>query len=77
VQKDGVEPVPSESSVYRALRRARLIDEKARRKKIPTYKRWVRCRSMELWQMDVVGSASLAAPMPSETLNTDICIDAF
>jgi hypothetical protein len=39
--------------------RAGLIEEKARRKKLPTYKRWERGRSMELWQMDVVGGVLL------------------
>ena len=57
--KEGVEPLPSESSVYRALRRSGLIEEKARRKILPTYKRWERGRSMELWQMDVVGGVLL------------------
>ena len=42
LQKEGVDPLPSESSVYRALVRAGLIDEKSRRKKLPTYKRWER-----------------------------------
>lgn len=59
LQREGVTPLPSESSVYRALRRAGLIEQKARRKKIPAYKRWERGRSMELWQMDVVGGVLL------------------
>ena len=36
-----------------------LIEPKARRKKLPTYKRWERGRPMELWQMDVVGGVLL------------------
>jgi transposase InsO family protein len=59
LQKEGVEPLPSESSVYRALKRSGLIEEKAKRKKLPTYKRWERGRPMELWQMDVVGGVLL------------------
>jgi len=59
LEKEGVTPLPSISSVYRALRRSGLIEEKARRKKLPTYKRWERGRPMELWQMDVVGGLLL------------------
>jgi transposase InsO family protein len=57
--REGWDPVPSPSSIYRALRRSGLIEEKARRKKLPTYKRWERGRPMELWQMDVVGGVLL------------------
>jgi transposase len=59
LQREGVKPLPSESAVYRALRRSGLIEEQARRKKLPTHKRWERGRSMELWQMDVVGGLLL------------------
>ena len=59
LRREGVTPLPSESSIYRALRRSGLIEEKARRKKLPTYKRWERGRPMELWQMDVVGGVLL------------------
>jgi transposase InsO family protein len=56
----GVEPVPSESGVYRALVRLSLIDPAARRPRDRKWKRWERGRSMELWQMDVVGGFVLA-----------------
>jgi transposase InsO family protein len=59
LERDGVEDVPSLSGIYRALRRHNLIEPKARRKKLPTYKRWERGRPMELWQMDVVGGVLL------------------
>ena len=59
LRQEGVDALPSPSSIHRALRRAGLIDEKSRRKKLPTYKRWERGRSMELWQMDVVGGVLL------------------
>jgi transposase InsO family protein len=59
LRKEGVDPLPSPSSIHRALRRAGLIEEKGRRKKLPTYKRWERGRPMELWQMDVVGGVLL------------------
>ena len=58
--KEGVMPLPSESSIYRALKRSGLIEPASRRKKLPTYKRWERGRPMELWQMDVMGGVLLA-----------------
>jgi transposase InsO family protein len=57
--REGATQLPSRSSVYRALVRSGLIEEKARRKKLPTYKRWERGTPMELWQMDVVGGLLL------------------
>jgi transposase InsO family protein len=53
--RDGVEPVPSLSGIYRALVRHGLVEPGGRRKVLPNYKRWERGRPMELWQMDVVG----------------------
>lgn len=60
VGKRGIVPVPSESGVYRALRRAGLIEPGARRKRKETWKRWERGTAMELWQMDIVGGFLLA-----------------
>ncbi len=57
--REGVAPLPSLSSIYRALVRHHLIEPKAKRKRLPTYKRWERGRPMELWQMDVVGGILL------------------
>jgi transposase InsO family protein len=57
--RDGVDPPPSRSAIYRALRRAGLIEVGARRKKLPAYKGWERGRPMEPWQMDVVGGVLL------------------
>jgi len=56
----GVEPLPGRSSVYRCLVRHGLIEPEARRRKKADYRRWERSRSMELWQMDVVGGVMLA-----------------
>lgn len=56
----GVEPMPSRSGIYRALRRAGLIDPEARRRRDRRFKRWERGGSMELWQLDVVGGVLLA-----------------
>lgn len=50
---------PSRSAIYRCLVRHRLIDPKPRRRRREDYKRWERSRSMELWQMDVMGSVLL------------------
>ena len=58
--REGVEPLPSVSGVYRALRRAGLIEANPRRKQLRTYRRWERGRPMELWQLDVVGGVLLA-----------------
>ena len=58
--KRGVEPVPSESGVYRALVRLNLIDPEARRPRDRKWRRWERGAPMELWQMDVVGGFVLA-----------------
>jgi transposase InsO family protein len=56
----GVEPLPSRSGVYRALVRHGLIEPTKRRRRRGDYKRWERSRSMELWQMDVVGRIYLS-----------------
>jgi transposase InsO family protein len=66
--REGVEPVPSMSGVYRALRRAGLIELQSRRKALPTYKRWERGRPMELWQMDVVGGVLLDGGIEAKIL---------
>ena len=58
--REGVEPLPGRSSVHRALVRHGLIEPGKRRRRRSDYKRWERARSMELWQMDVVGRIHLA-----------------
>ena len=55
-----LDPVPSRSGVYRALKRAGMIDPGARRRRDRRFKRWERGGAMELWQMDVVGGVGLA-----------------
>lgn len=57
--KRGVVPVPSETGVYRALKRAGLIEPGGRRRRKDTWKRWERGSAMELWQMDIVGGFAL------------------
>ncbi len=58
--RDGVEPLPGRSSVHRTLVRHGLIEPTRRRRRRADYRRWERGRSMELWQMDVVGRIHLA-----------------
>jgi transposase InsO family protein len=58
--RDGVDPVPSRSAIYRALVRHGLVDATKRRRRREDYRRWERSRSMELWQMDVMGRLHLA-----------------
>ena len=52
--------VPSRSGIYRCLVRQNLIEPQARRRQRKDYRRWERSRSMELWQMDVVGRIYLS-----------------
>ena len=57
--REGAEPIPDRSSIYRALVRHRLIFPSPRKRKASDYKRWERSRPMELWQMDVTAGISL------------------
>lgn len=66
--KRGVAPLPSESSVYRALVRLGLIDPARRRRRDRKFKRWERAAAMELWQMDVVGGFVLAGGRRAKAL---------
>ena len=56
----GVEPLPSEASVYRILVRHELIVPVARRRRRADYRRWERPGPMQLWQLDVMGGIYLA-----------------
>ena len=58
--RKGVIPVPSESAVYRCLRRAGLIEPVKRLWRREDWKRWERGAAMELWQLDVLGGFHLA-----------------
>ena len=58
--REGIEPLPSRSGIYRLLKRQDLIDPNARRRRDRKFKRWERGTAMELWQMDVVGGILLA-----------------
>jgi hypothetical protein len=52
--------LPSESTIYRAIVRAGLIEPDRRRRRAERFKRWERATAMELWQLDVVGGFALA-----------------
>jgi transposase InsO family protein len=58
--KDGFSPPPGRSSIYWTLVRHHLLEPTPRKRSRADYKRWERSRSMELWQMDVVGRFHLA-----------------
>jgi transposase InsO family protein len=60
LERDGAEPLPGRSSVYRALVRHGLVEARRRRRRREDYRRWERGRAMELWQMDVMGRVHLA-----------------
>ena len=57
--RDGLEPVPSRSAIYRTLVRQQLIEPAPRRRRKADYRRWERDRPMELWQLDVMGGVWL------------------
>jgi transposase InsO family protein len=60
LEQQGADPLPGRSSVYRALVRHGLVEAKKRKRRREDYRRWERSRSMELWQMDVMGRVFLA-----------------
>ena len=59
LEKGRVEPLPSRSSIYRCLIRQHLINPTQRRRRRQDYRRLERSRSMELWQMDIMGGVKL------------------
>jgi transposase InsO family protein len=61
LEREGTGPLPGRSSVYRALIRHGLIVPGKRKRRREDYRRWERGRSMELWQMDVMGRVHLAS----------------
>jgi transposase len=57
LEREGGAPLPGRTSVERCLIRHGLVTPQARRRKRSDYKRWERSRSMELWQVDIVGGS--------------------
>jgi transposase InsO family protein len=66
LEQEGFEPRPGRTSVERCLIRHGLVEPKKRRRNRADYRRWERSRSMELWQMDVVGGVRVADPDTGE-----------
>ena len=60
VSRSGEGLAVTESSVYRCLRRAGLVELDGRRRRKREWKRWERGRPNELWQMDTVGGFLIA-----------------
>jgi transposase InsO family protein len=80
--REGFVPVPGRTSIYRCLVRHGLVTVEARRRKRADYKRWERSRSMELWQMDIVGGVSLADGSEAKIVtgvddHSRFCVSAF
>lgn len=80
--RKGIDPVPSESAVYRALVRAAVIEPVRRRRRLESWKRWERGSPMELWQMDVVGGFLLADGSTAKALtgvddHSRFCVSAM
>ena len=59
LEREGWVPLPGRTSVDGCLVRHGLITPNARRRKRSDDKRWERFRSMELWQMDIVGGVRI------------------
>jgi transposase InsO family protein len=59
LRREGMDQPPSVSGIYRALKRAKMIEPGARKERDRKFKRWERGGPMELWQMDVVGGILL------------------
>ena len=57
--RQGVEPLPGRSSVYRCLKRHNLIELRRRKKRRDEFRRFERDRAMQLWQMDVMAGVLL------------------
>ena len=59
LDKKGVRPLPSRTTVYRVLVRNDLIVPVSRKRRRDSYIRWERDVSMELWQLDFIKSVFL------------------
>jgi hypothetical protein len=79
---EGFVPVPGRTSIDRALIRHQLITLQARKRKKSDYKRWERSRSMELWQMDIVGGVRLVGGSEAKIVSgiddhSRFCVSAY
>jgi transposase InsO family protein len=66
LEREGFDPLPGRTSVERCLIRQGLVQPKKRRRSRGDYRRWERSRSMELWQMDIMGGVRIADPDTGE-----------
>ena len=57
--RQGVDPLPGRTSIYRCLKRHNLIELRRRKKRRDEFRRWERDRAMQLWQMDVMAGVVL------------------
>jgi transposase len=57
--RQGVDPRPALSSIYRCLKRHNLIELRRRKKRRDEFRRFERDRPMQLWQMDIMGGVAL------------------
>src|SRR5918999_6277505 len=57
--REGVDPLPGRSSIYRCLKRHNLIELRRRKKRRDEFRRFERDRPMQLWQMDVMSGVLL------------------
>jgi transposase len=60
LKAEGLWPLPGRTSVERCLIRHGLVVRQPHKRRREDYRRWERNRSMELWQMDVVGGVRLS-----------------
>jgi transposase InsO family protein len=80
--KRELEPVPSESAIYRCLVRHGQIAPDGRRARAEHWRRWERGRPNELWQMDTVGGFLLADGSRAKALtgiddHSRFCVSAY
>ena len=52
--KQGIDPLPGRSSIYRCLKRHNLIELRRRKRRRDEFRRFERDHPMQLWQMDVM-----------------------
>lgn len=82
LEREGVVPLPGRTSIERCLVRHGLVTPQARRRKRADYVRWERSRSMELWQMDIVGGVRLVDGGEAKIVSgiddhSRFCVSAF
>ena len=82
LERENVSPLPGRTSIERCLIRHGLVTPEARRRKRGDYKRWERSRSMELWQMDIVGGVRLVDGTEAKIVSgiddhSRFCVSAF